>query len=117
MHAIVDSKIKTLAWNSHARIVKAYEACHVLKKEYDEALEDHVEVETELRHQNIKLENEIADMISRFDESMFDKHHEIDNISVEYAQEKVELLKARVLLDETETEKEEIIGNMIQIQL
>ena len=44
MHEEVDTKIKTLAWNSHARQTRALEACARLKKEFDEAIHHHTEV-------------------------------------------------------------------------
>lgn len=64
IHQVVNNKIKTLAWNSHARQVKALQVCSKLKTEYDEGIEEHVLTETDLRHINIKIENEIAHMIS-----------------------------------------------------
>ena len=65
MHEAVDTTIKTLAWNSHARQTKALHACSKLKSEYDNSLEDHTDVETTMRHENIKLENEISEMIKQ----------------------------------------------------
>ena len=41
MHDVVDTKIKTLAWNSHARQTRALEACARLKREFDEAIHHH----------------------------------------------------------------------------
>ena len=65
MHEAVDTTIKTLAWNSHARQTKALHACSKLKSEYDNGLDDHNKTETNMRHSNIKLENEIFDMIQK----------------------------------------------------
>ena len=42
---------------------KAMEACSKLKREFDESLGEHVISETELRHENIRLETEISQMI------------------------------------------------------
>ena len=63
MHTEVDDKIKTMAWNSHAHQTKAMEACSKLKREFDESLGEHVISETDLRHENIRLETEISQMI------------------------------------------------------
>lgn len=65
MHEIVDNKIKTMAWNSHARQTKALEACAKLKREFDETLNEHVIGETELRRANVHLETEISAMITK----------------------------------------------------
>ena len=102
-----------MAWNSHARQTKALHACSKLKLEFDSSLDEHTDHETKMRHANIKLETEISQMIKkyvdyfvfiekknlnslytflfRFDEAMFEKHHDIDRISKEYASEQVEL--------------------------
>ena len=64
MHEVVDTKIKTMAWNSHARQTKAMEACSKLKREFDDTLHEHVGTETTLRHANIVLETEISQMIT-----------------------------------------------------
>lgn len=66
MHEAVDNKIKTMAWNSHARQTKALEACAKLKREFDETSSEHVTSETELRHANNKLETEISAMITEY---------------------------------------------------
>ena len=66
MHTEVDDKIKTMAWNSHARQTKAMEACSKLKREFDESLGEHVISETDLRHENIRLETEISQMIKEW---------------------------------------------------
>ena len=44
MHEEVDTKIKTLAWNSHARQTRALEACARLKREFDESIHQHTGV-------------------------------------------------------------------------
>ena len=43
----------------------ALHACSKLKAEYDNGLDDHNKTETDMRHANIKLENEIFDMIQK----------------------------------------------------
>ena len=61
------------------------------------------------RHTNIQLESEIEKMISEFDSEMFRLHSDIGEIGAAYEIEKVELAKARELLEETERRKFDIL--------
>ena len=47
---------------------------------------------------------------------MFDKHHDIDNISAEYAVEKMKLEEAKKALEDIEAEKEIIIEKQRKIE-
>ena len=53
---------------------------------------------TNIRLTNIKLEEEIEDMIDKFDAEMFRLHTEIEELRVIYETEKLELEQARQLL-------------------
>jgi polyhydroxyalkanoate synthesis regulator phasin len=55
----VDNKLKVMAWNSHGRLTKTLEHVNELKRELSEAIRDHTEAETNMRHANIKLQNEV----------------------------------------------------------
>merc|ERR1719376_978096 len=87
----VDERVRVMAWKSHARQIKVGETVAQLKKGLNQSTNEHIESETELRHANNALENEIDEMISTYDREMFRRHRDIERISEEYANEKEEL--------------------------
>ena len=57
----VDSRVRVVAWNSHARRTRTLEHVNELKGELEEALEEHCAQETRMRHGNLKLEAEVGE--------------------------------------------------------
>jgi hypothetical protein len=57
--------MKVIAWSSHARQSRTMQHVFELKKELETTMEEHVEAETAMRHDNIKLETEVQNMIDR----------------------------------------------------
>ena len=105
----VDDRVRVMAWKSHARQIKIGEVVAKFKKELNESTHEHVETETALRHENNRLESEIQSMIETYDSEMFRRHHDIDQISAKYAEEKVELEKALDDLSQVNQRKHELM--------
>ncbi len=58
-------RMKVVAWSSHARQSKTMQHVFELRRELESATEEHVEAETNMRHENVKLETEVKNMIDR----------------------------------------------------
>ena len=108
----VDDRVRIMAWKSHARQIKVGEETDKLRAELEGCTNDHVSTENVIRHQNIRLEQEIQGMIDEYDREMFRRHHDIERISEEYALEKEELEEALKALEEVNSRKEAIMEEM-----
>ncbi len=67
----VDSRVRVVAWNSHARRTRTLEHVNDLKGELEEALEEHCAQETRMRHGNLKLEAEVGAKREKYWKNVF----------------------------------------------
>ena len=104
----VNNRIRVMSWNSNARQTKSMEYVSELKRELEEAVNEHVTAETNMRHANIDLENEIQEMIDKFDKEMFQRHDTMERIKSEYKRERA-VLKDQLDQLSGLSEKEEAI--------
>ena len=71
-----------MAWHSHARQTKTLEHILELKTELEETLDEHVSAETQMRHANLALEDEVKALIDKYDAEMFERHRAIEKLQV-----------------------------------
>ncbi len=56
---LVSSRMRVVSWNSHARRTRTMEHVNDLRRELDEAMDEHTSAETDMRKENLKLEAEV----------------------------------------------------------
>jgi hypothetical protein len=100
----VKSRMKVLCWNSHGRQSKTIEQINELRAELEDVMDEHAEAEAHMRSENWRLEQDLKDMINKYDAEMFQRHYAIEDISKDYAVEKESLRK---LLEELAVVAEE----------
>ena len=85
----VNSRIKVVAWNSHGRQLKAMEQITDLRNELEDALDEHGGAEVKMRHEILKMEADLEELINKYDEEMFQRFNAILKVSKDHTEEKV----------------------------
>ena len=62
----VENKIKVISWNSHARQTRTMDQIKELKSDLEGSMSEHVNAETDMRHDNEKMEAEVKVMIDKY---------------------------------------------------